>query len=91
MNLCRCPHCDATFQVNIPYDSHFWEDAVTGEDGFAFWVCMACRKRGLPDVTADEARRATSDARLARAIRAPEPNQDDPPGHPATLGGSIGN
>jgi len=57
VNLCRCPHCDATFQVNIPYDSHFWEDAVTGEDGFAFWVCMACRKRGLPDVTADEARR----------------------------------
>lgn len=57
MNLCRCPHCRATFQVNIPYDSHYWDECVTDDDGFALWVCLSCRQRGLPDVTAREARR----------------------------------
>jgi hypothetical protein len=61
VNLCRCPHCQATFQVNIPYDSHYWEDAATDEDGFAVWVCLACRKRGLPDVKARDVRRSGHD------------------------------
>lgn len=50
MNLCRCPHCGATFQVHIPDDHEFWEGHAGDEDGFTAWVCLDCRKQGLPDL-----------------------------------------
>jgi len=61
VNICRCPHCRATFQVHIPHDSHYWDDAVVDEDGFALWVCIECRQRGLPEFTADDLRRSGRD------------------------------
>ena len=50
MNLCRCPHCRATFQLNIPPDSQFWTDAATDDEGLTLWVCLDCHRRGMPAV-----------------------------------------
>ncbi len=50
MYLCRCPHCQATFQVNIPPESDYWEHAAVDEDGLTQWVCLDCHKRGLGPV-----------------------------------------
>ena len=46
MYLCRCPHCQATFQVSIPPDSTYWERAPVDEDGAVEWVCLDCHRRG---------------------------------------------
>jgi len=56
VNLCRCPHCESTFQVSIPHDAELWDQAPTDEDGLLLWVCLDCRKQGMPDVPAAELR-----------------------------------
>ena len=50
MNLCRCPHCGATFQVHIPDDHEFWDRNSGDEDGFTTWVCLDCHKQGLSNL-----------------------------------------
>ena len=61
MNLCRCPHCQSTFQVNIPPDSDFWDRTPVDEDGLTLWVCLDCHRQGLPPVDAETVRQAGHD------------------------------
>lgn len=62
MSLCRCPHCNATFQVNIPPTSQFWADAPCDDEGLTLWVCMECHQRGLPAVRGDDDRNLGHDS-----------------------------
>ena len=61
MNICRCPYCQSTFQVNIPPDSDFWDRTPVDEDGLAQWVCLDCHRQGLPSVDAATARQVGHD------------------------------
>ncbi len=54
MDICRCPHCQTTFQVNIPYDNEFWDHSAIDEDGLTLWTCLECHKKGLPMVTRED-------------------------------------
>lgn len=50
MTLCRCPHCDTTFQVAIPHDHPLWDRLAQDEEGLTLWICLDCRRAGRPDV-----------------------------------------
>lgn len=56
MQICRCPHCQKTFQLSIPPDSVVWEQTPTDEDGLLLWVCLDCHREGLAPVSIDAAR-----------------------------------
>ena len=78
MNLCRCPHCESTFQVNIPHDSRYWDEAAVDEDGFALWVCLDCHRQGLPPVSRDELRSAGHDTSHRPREHPPQPRMSQP-------------
>jgi phage terminase large subunit GpA-like protein len=61
MYLCRCPHCQATFQLSIPHDSEYWDRAPVDDDGLIEWVCLDCHRRGHRIEEAEQARPAGHD------------------------------
>jgi hypothetical protein len=61
MNLCRCPHCQSTFQVNIPPDHPIWDRLDEDEEGLTLWVCLDCRHLGRPDVVPGDLRKPGHD------------------------------
>jgi hypothetical protein len=61
MNLCRCPHCQSTFQVSVPPEHPYWDDVPTDDDGMTLWVCLECHQKGLPPVTREEMERVGHD------------------------------
>ena len=54
MQLCRCPHCQASFQVHVPADSQVWDMLGVDEEGLLRWVCLDCHRQGLQPVKPEE-------------------------------------
>ena len=61
MTLCRCPHCQTTFQVSIPPGDRYWDEAPIDEDGLTLWVCYDCHQQGLPPISQQDIRRVGHD------------------------------
>jgi hypothetical protein len=61
MQMCRCPYCDAVFQVHIDPESRYAHDLPTDEEGLTLWVCMGCRQEGQAPLDVNATRDAGVD------------------------------